>query len=70
MVTVIGWIEEGNMDKELCKQYSFPTTVYDNDKRPHDATVVNCSQCPHQKVCDSHNVIYKIEIPDEVSEVN
>ena len=58
------------MDNEICKQYSFATTVYDNDKRPINATVVNCSKCPNRCVCDGGKNIYEIEIPDEVGEVN
>ena len=56
------------MDKELCKQHSFTTVVYDNDKQPIEATVVNCSECPNRCVCDGGKNIYKIEIPDEASE--
>ena len=57
------------MDKELCKQYSFPIVVYDDNKQPHDATVINCSECPNSWVCGGGKNIYKIEIPNEVSEV-
>ena len=57
------------MDKELCKQYSFPITVYDNNKQPIDATAINCSECPNRCACDGGKNIYKIEIPDEVREV-
>ena len=57
------------MDKELCKQYSFAITVYDDKKQPIDATAVNCSECPNRCVCDGGNNVYKIEIPNEVSEV-
>jgi hypothetical protein len=58
------------MAKETCKQYSFPTIVYDSNKEPIEATVVNCSKCPNRCVCDGGKNIYKIEIPDGVGEVN
>ena len=56
------------MNEELCKQYRFPIVVYDDNKQPIDATVVNCSECPNRCACDGGKNVYKIEIPDEASE--
>lgn len=58
------------MNQELCNKYRSHIIVYDDNKQPIDAAMVNCSECPNRFICDGGNVIIcKIEIPDEVSEV-